>query len=154
MEGIGVLWVIIVIISAIVKAVNKGKQQAAQQKKTAAPRRTDPETAGRTIPTLPQPQIPQPAAPVRKETAQPHRKEPLEAHMHEPVMGQEGMGTEGEDCCHEYMLTGDSRKNENSVPAPNEAEDRSRAQALLQGVIFSEILGRRNTSKRYGGRRA
>ena len=63
--------------------------------------------------------------------------------MHTPVMGIEGVGTEGEDCCHEYML--DERPDE-AAPFLQTAENAAspEAQALLQGVIFSEILGRKH----------
>ena len=93
---------------------------------------------------------PRPAqpAPVKR-----HETKPLEAHMHTPVMGMEGTGTEGEDCCHEFML--DQRLEEKPadfLPLQEETEA-LRAKALLQGVIFSEVLGRRPV-KRYGARRA
>jgi hypothetical protein len=68
-------------------------------------------------------------------------------------MGTEGTGTEGEDCCHEFML--DQRpedKPADFLPLQEETEA-LRAKALLQGVIFSEVLGRRPV-RRYGTRRA
>ena len=80
---------------------------------------------------------------------------PFEAHMHTPVMGVEGEGTEGIDCCHDFMLGGVG--SEGSEPAdflPMQEENRSeRAKALLQGVIYSEILGRRPV-KRYHAKQA
>lgn len=96
---------------------------------------------------------PQPAKPVRPAPVKRHETKPLEAHMHTPVMGMEGTGTEGEDCCHEFML--DQRPEEKPadfLPLQEETEA-LRAKALLQGVIFSEVLGRRPV-KRYGTRRA
>ena len=72
-----------------------------------------------------------------------HASKPFEAHMHTPVMGVQGVGTEGIDCCHDFML------NDTSEPEPadflpmQEEESSERAKALLQGVIYSEILGRR-----------
>ena len=92
---------------------------------------------------------PQPAqaAPVKR-----HETKPLEAHMHTPVMGIEGEGTEGMDCCHEYMLDQPAERPADFLPLQEETEA-LRAKALLQGVIFSEILGRRPI-RRYGTRRA
>ena len=82
----------------------------------------------------------------------PHETKPLEAHMHTPVMGVEGEGTEGVDCCHEYMLDQPAAPNADFLPMQGETEA-LRAKALLQGVIFSEVLGRRPL-KRYGAKRA
>ena len=92
---------------------------------------------------------PRPAqpAPVKR-----HETKPLEAHMHTPVMGVEGEGTEGIDCCHEYMLDQPIEPPADFLPMQEETEA-LRAKALLQGVIFSEVLGRRHP-KRYGPRRA
>ena len=99
---------------------------------------------------------PRPVQPVRPAQSAPvmrHETKPLEAHMHTPVMGTEGTGTEGEDCCHEFMLDQRSEdKPADFLPLQEETEA-LRAKALLQGVIFSEILGRRPV-KRYGTRRA
>jgi hypothetical protein len=95
----------------------------------------------------------QPVQPVRPAPVKRHETKPLEAHMHTPVMGTEGTGTEGEDCCHEFML--DQRpedKPADFLPLQEETEA-LRAKALLQGVIFSEVLGRRPV-RRYGTRRA
>ena len=72
-----------------------------------------------------------------------HETKPLEAHMHTPVMGIEGEGTEGEDCCHEYMLDRRPEDKPADFLPLQEETDALRAKALLQGVIFSEILGRR-----------
>ena len=95
----------------------------------------------------------QPVQPVRPAPVKRHETKPLEAHMHTPVMGMEGTGNEGEDCCHEFML--DQRpedKPADFLPLQEETEA-LRAKALLQGVIFSEVLGRRPV-RRYGTRRA
>ena len=95
----------------------------------------------------------QPVQPVRPTPVKRHETKPLEAQMHTPVMGTEGTGTEGEDCCHEFML--DQRpedKPADFLPLQEETEA-LRAKALLQGVIFSEVLGRRPV-RRYGTRRA
>ena len=86
-------------------------------------------------------------APVKR-----HETKPLEAHMHTPVMGMEGEGTEGMDCCHEYMLDQPIEQPADFLPMQEETEN-LRAKALLQGVIYSEILGRRPV-KRYGKRPA
>ena len=86
-------------------------------------------------------------APVKR-----HETKPLEAHMHTPVMGIEGEGTEGMDCCHEYMLDQPAEQPADFLPMQEETEN-LRAKALLQGVIYSEILGRRPI-RRYGTRRA
>ena len=86
-------------------------------------------------------------APVKR-----HETKPLEAHMHTPVMGVEGEGTEGIDCCHEYMLDQRPEQPADFLPMQEESEN-LRAKALLQGVIYSEILGRRPV-KRYGKRPA
>ena len=93
---------------------------------------------------------PRPAQPAQVKQ---HETKPLEAHMHTPVMGMEGTGTEGEDCCHEFML--DQRSEEKPadfLPMQEESEN-VRAKTLLQGVIYSEILGRRPI-RRYGTKRA
>jgi hypothetical protein len=67
---------------------------------------------------------------------------PFEAHMHTPAMGAEGEGTEGIDCCHEFMLSDTPVQGADFLPLQKE-EASERAKALLQGVIYSEILGRR-----------
>lgn len=87
------------------------------------------------------------AAPVKR-----HETKPLETHMHTPVMGIEGEGTEGIDCCHEYMLDQPAEQPADFLPMQEETEN-LRAKALLQGVIYSEILGRR-PMKRYGRKSA
>lgn len=86
-------------------------------------------------------------APVKR-----HETKPLEAHMHTPAMGVEGEGTEGIDCCHEYMLDQPAEQPADFLPMQEETEN-LRAKALLQGVIYSEILGRR-PMKRYGRKTA
>ena len=109
----------------------------------------DPRDAQRAHPAM----ASQPVQPVRPAPVKRHETKPLEAHMHTPVMGMEGTGNEGEDCCHEFML--DQRpedKPADFLPLQEETEA-LRAKALLQGVIFSEVLGRRPV-KRYGTRRA
>ena len=87
---------------------------------------------------------PRPAQPAAKHTG----AKPFEAHMHTPTMGVEGVGTEGIDCCHDFML-GEIADSEPADFLPMQEEEQSeRAKALLQGVIYSEILGRRAV-KRY-----
>ena len=73
--------------------------------------------------------------------------------MHVPEMGVEGEGTEGVDCCHDYMLNEREEAEPLDVLSLGEEDQRERAQALLQGVIFSEILGRHRV-KGYGRRSA
>ena len=68
---------------------------------------------------------------------------PFEAHMHTPVMGVQGVGTEGIDCCHDFMLGGIEASEPAEFLPMQEEEPSDRAKALLQGVIYSEILGRR-----------
>ncbi len=168
------------IISAVSKAKNKQTaqtkpQQAGQEK----PRqKTAPQPAQR---QTQRPASPQPAAPAmsrqddwddeednwEKREAQRmrpslapqpiqaaqvkrHETKPLEAHMHTPTMGVEGEGTEGIDCCHEYMLDQPAEQPADFLPLQDETEA-LRAKALLQGVIYSEILGRRH-ARRYGTR--
>ena len=76
-----------------------------------------------------------------------HASKPFEAHMHTPVMGVQGVGTEGIDCCHDFMLS-DTLEPEPAEFLPMQEEEPSdRAKALLQGVIYSEILGRRPMKK-------
>ena len=168
-------WVIIVIlwwaVSAASKAAQKKKaaQNAGQQANRAqeapankprtvqrpTPKKTPEKTVddedgweGRGMPASPElASASRPVASIK------HEAQPLEAHMHTPVMGMEGTGTEGEDCGHEFML--DRRPEEKPadfLPLQEETEA-LRAKALLQGVIFSEVLGRR-PMKRYGTRRA
>ena len=90
--------------------------------------------------------------PVQPAPLKRHETKPLEAHMHTPVMGTEGEGTEGMDCCHEYMLDQPIEPPADFLPMREETET-LRAKALLQGVIYSEILGRR-PMKRYGRKSA
>ena len=174
-------WVIIVILWWVISAANKAAQQKkavqnagqpenrpqvspvkkAQPVQRSAPKKAPEKTPkktpkkadddgweGRGMPASPElASASSSAAPIK------HESRPLEAHMHTPVMGVEGVGTEGEDCCHEYML--DQRPEENPagfLPLQGETEA-LRAKALLQGVIFSEVLGRRPV-KRYGTKRA
>ena len=92
-------------------------------------------------------------APAAKPQETAHHAEPLAAHMHVPEMGVEGEGTEGIDCCHEYMLDQTPREEPSELLFPADETEQERAAALLQGVIFSEILGRR-AHKGFGGRRA
>ena len=87
------------------------------------------------------------ARPVQASVASSHGAKPFEAHMHTPVMGVQGVGTEGIDCCHDFML-GDIEASEPAEFLPMQEEEPSdRAKALLQGVIYSEILGRRPMKK-------
>ena len=54
-----------------------------------------------------QPVVPTVTARAQTSAAAKHSDaKPFEAHMHTPVMGVEGEGTEGIDCCHEFMLGG------------------------------------------------
>ncbi len=83
------------------------------------------------------------AKPVQSAAKKRHTAKPFETHMHTPVMGVQGEGTEGIDCCHDFMLS-DSLSAEPAEFLPmQEEEQNERAKALLQGVIYSEILGRR-----------
>ena len=131
------MWLIASFIGKLSKAA-KEQQKKAASARPAAPARPK------------APAAPKPAA--KPLPVQPHVSVPLEAHMHVPVMGEEGVGTEGIDCCHEYMLDQAPQETPDFVPLADESQQ-SRAQALLQGVIFSEILNRR-TPRRIGGRRA
>jgi len=157
-----VIWIVIVIIGWLISAMSKTNQQAknAQQKgrqqARPAPQRQAASQASRQqagpvrqAPARPmQPQarpsvaaVPQPVKP-----AEPAPR-PMEAHIHTPQMDLEGQGTEGMDCCHDYMLS-DRTEEADFLPLTEET-DTDRARALLQGVIYSEILGRRPV-KRYG----
>lgn len=147
-----VIWLVIAFIGVIIKASTssqkKTQQSAASQTRTpqqqpAAPRNRVQQHAA---------QRPKPQAPSHTAPRQPHVSTPLEAHMHEPVMGEEGAGTEGIDCCHDYMLSSPVEEKPDFLPLTEEGND-ERARALLQGVIYSEILGRRPL-RRYGGKRA
>ncbi len=128
------------------------KRQQAQQKKDAA---------GKVQPARPAAAPAQEAA-VQKNAAPPaqpeplpqHHSTPLEAHMHVPEMGMEGEGTEGVDCCHEYMLDQPAQQEAPGFLPLKDEEEKEKAQALLQGVIFSESLGCRPIRRRYGGKRA
>ena len=94
----------------------------------------------------------QPAQP-KKMFASRHTSQPFEAHMHTPVMGAEGEGTEGIDCCHDFMLNGSAEPEPADFLPMQEEEQDERVKALLQGVIYSEILGRRPV-KRYRARQS
>ncbi len=82
-----------------------------------------------------------------------HESKPFEAHMHTPVMGEQGVGTEGVDCCHEFMLNETPASETADFLPMQEDNAQEKAKALLQGVIFSEVLGRRH-ARRFGGRHA
>lgn len=160
------IWVLIVLLIAIINVVSKASQK--KQQKTDQANRPSQQTAqAKPRPLVKAEQEEEDEEEKEAEGAWPRRvgpsvpfqplakaldAKPLEAHMHTPVMGVEGDGTEGMDCCHEYMLS-------DAPPAPaadflpmREEEETERARALLQGVIFSEILGRRPI-KHYGGKR-
>ena len=154
MEYIGIIWVTLVIIGVMSVSIKNQKRRMEQQKNAV--------DAG--MPAIPQGRpVPQaqpmarPATQISPITGKPrkslHEAKPLEAHMHVPVMGQEGVGTEGEDCCHDYMLTSKPQEEDLALLPGIDRENEERAKALLQGVVFSEILGRRPI-KRYGGYRA
>lgn len=176
-------WVIIVILWWVVNAINKAKKNQATQaklkneqeqsrQKTAAQYARQQQTAQRPAPAKPaapamsrqddwddeeenwdqrvRPSAP--SQPARPALVKRHETKPLEAHMHTPVMGVEGEGTEGVDCCHEYMLDQPIEQPADFLPMQEESEN-LRAKALLQGVIYSEILGRRPV-KRYGRKSA
>ena len=158
-----VMWVVIVILFSVVNMVNKAnKEKQAQQKKAAqaqpAQQKVSPQRMRPDVPATPQQKAgerEERAVPQYAESAFPtsfHDAVPLEAHMHEPEMGQEGEGTEGMDCCHEYMLS-DTPPSEpvDFIPLLDQ-NDGEMARDLLQGVIFSEVLGRRKF-RRYGGKR-
>ncbi len=81
--------------------------------------------------------------PAQASAAKRRDAKPFEAHMHTPVMGAEGEGTEGIDCCHDFMLNGNAEPEPAAFLPMQEEESSDRAKALLQGVIYSEILGRR-----------
>ena len=133
-------WLLIFVIGNI----NKKRIAAGQNKQGPNAQRVNAPAPPAPIPAAPAPV--KPAAPV-------HEAKPLEAHMHVPVMGQEGVGTEGVDCCHEYMLESPREEPEPAFSPVTEQTDDEKARMLLQGVIFSEVLGRRRPL-RYGGRRA
>ncbi|MBR6187131.1 MAG: hypothetical protein IKQ41_12835 [Clostridia bacterium] len=148
-----IFWIIAAFIGSLSKNAKKRKQQnsqqanAAQMKANAAQQRTK---APAPVQAAPKQKA---SSPAPRNTAAEHEAKPFEAHMHEPVMGLEGMGTEGMDCCHDYMLEGPKETpDEELLPAGN-AEDAERARMLLQGVIFSEVLGRRPV-RRFGGKHA
>ena len=180
MEGGNILWLVIVIIGWIISAANKAnKKQQEQAKKAAQQNRANPPvTPNRTQPVQTTPVRPahvqeqrapaakhaapvQPAQPTIRQDIHPTQpadfvsahSAPLETHMHTPVMGEEGAGTEGIDCCHDYMLNDGSPAEAQDILSLADTDQTERAQALLQGVIFSEILGRRSV-KRYGRRSA
>lgn len=145
-----IFWLFAGLAGLIIKAAKGSKKQQTQQQQQQqrGPARQQPTAQARKpAPAAAKPQPPRPTP----QPVQPHVNVPLEAHMHEPEMGEEGTGTEGIDCCHEYMLDQPAAANAEAAPlAPDNAD---RAQALLQGVIFSEILGRRPV-RRFGGRHA
>lgn len=160
------IWVLIVLLIAIINVVSKASQK--KQQKTDQANRPSQQTAQAK---------PRPLVKAEREEEDEEEKEaegtwprrvgpsvplqplakaldakPLEAHMHTPVMGVEGEGTEGMDCCHEYMLSDAPAAPAADFLPMREEEETERARALLQGVIFSEILGRRPI-KHYGGKR-
>ena len=132
-----IIWLIAGLIGKLKKVPPPQQQKpAVPQRPAAAPQPARPAAAPRPSP-----------APLT-----PHAPAPFEAHMHTPMMGIEGVGTEGEDCCHEFMME-DSAPEESDFLPLSEEDSSDRARALLQGVIYSEILGRR-PQRRYGGSRS
>ena len=156
-----VAWVVIVILWWIISTVNKAKKaqenQGKKQARPVQPGERKPTKLHELEDAVQENRAAQPAAAPTSPPPQPretvHTARPLEAHMHTPAMDAEGDGTEGIDCCHDYML-GQPEQGEPMDFLPlQEEEENERAKALLQGVIFSEILGRRPV-KRYGGKHA
>ena len=133
---------LILVLIAVVNIISKSKKQ--QEARSAAQR-------NRPMPPQAQPPVRNVSPAASRPAAPLHESRPLEAHIHTPVMGIEGEGTEGIDCCHEYMLSTPEEEKPAAVSVPQ--NENINAQTLLQGVIFSEILGRRQV-RRYGGRRA
>jgi hypothetical protein len=160
------IWVLIVLLIAIINVVSKASQK--KQQKTDQANRPSQQTAqAKPRPLVKAEQEEEDEEEKEAEGAWPRRvgpsvplqplakaldAKPLEAHMHTPVMGVEGEGTEGMDCCHEYMLSDAPAAPAADFLPMREEEETERARALLQGVIFSEILGRRPI-KHYGGKR-
>ena len=153
-------WVAALIIGNISKAAKKNASQqkngqnarqgsAARQSRPAQERPNRPADAH----AKPSVSAPRPSVKTLEETHKDPGAHPFEAHMHVPEMDQEGAGTEGMDCCHDFMLTRREEEPGSDLLSLQEDNENERAQALLQGVIFSEILGRRPT-RRYGGRHA
>ena len=150
------IWVL-VIIGAIINSVNKAKkkQQAEAYKKTHPTAGQQAAGARRAKPAAqrPAPAVQQPKAVPRQEAF--HHAVPFEAHSHDTssLMGQEGVGDEGTDCCHDFMLNSPEENAAPEVQAYVSEEDQARAKMLLQGVVMSEILNRRPV-RRYRGSRA
>ena len=160
------IWVLIVLMIAIINVVSKASQK--KQQKTDQANRPSQQTAqAKPRPLVKAEREEEDEDEKEAEGAWPRRvgpsvplqplakaldAKPLEAHMHTPVMGVEGEGTEGMDCCHEYMLSDAPAAPAADFLPMREEEETERARALLQGVIFSEILGRRPI-KHYGGKR-
>ncbi len=169
-------WIVIVIlwwsISAIMKSRKDAEAKAAKQTAQPAPQKKpaaasqpaamsradeweDEEDAwderdavrGQRQPVAPTVTAQAQAKPKKMFASEPAAK-PFEAHMHTPVMGVQGVGTEGIDCCHDFMLGGIEASEPAEFLPMQEEEPSDRAKALLQGVIYSEILGRRPV-KRY-----
>ena len=176
-------WIIIVILWGVINSINKTKKNQAakaklqseqeQSRQRTAAQHARQQQAQRQAPAKPAPrpaapamshqddwddeednwdQRVRPSAAAQTAPARRHETRPLEAHMHTPVMGVEGEGTEGMECCHEYMLDKSIEQPADFLPMQEESEN-LRAKALLQGVIYSEILGRRPV-KRYGRKSA
>ena len=152
------IWIVIAIAATVINMISKSKKEQAKQQNAARPARTQAPEGGNAPQKRPQtPPLAQTRKPLSSAmqakplAAQPHKTEPLTPHMHVPEMGWEGEGTEGIDCCHEFMLDQPiAAEQPDFLPLAEQAEA-ERAKALLQGVIFSEILGRRPV-RRYGGK--
>lgn len=146
-----VVWLLFMVLIIVLNVTSK--QIKAQKDATTPAAQTQKAQATSKQPQRPQAAQPnRPAAKAVKPAAPVHQPKPLEAHMHTPGMGIEGVGSEGEDCCHDYMLKDLTALDGEAVPAM-EGIKAPEAQALLQGVIFSEILGRR-PALRYGRKQA
>lgn len=156
------IWVILVILWGVFSAVGKTAQRKKSNQPAISRPASQPSAAPKPAPPPPAfrddedeedgwetKPAPPPPPPARKKFSSPaparpaHVSTPLEAHMHTPVMGMEGHGTEGIDCCHDYMLGGAAPEEPADFLPMREEEQQERAKALLQGVIYSEILGRR-----------
>ena len=153
-------WIIFTIITNVAK---KSKQAGNQRQPGANPRQGNAaarQSPARTAPNPPSPARAEPALVTHTPDIQPtltaprdSQSHPFEAHMHEAEMDQEGVGTEGMDCGHDCMLRDTAEEPEADFLPLTEEDPDEKARMLLQGVIFSEVLGRRRV-RRYGGKRA
>ncbi len=77
------------------------------------------------------------------------KKQPVRKTLENHAPAAPVMGTEGKDVCHQYMLDEPAKIQTENLDAGGMTQ--AEAKALVQGIIFSEIMARPN--QRFAGRK-